>query len=66
MWTVVYIASGNRTAEYLKDLLVKEGLLVNLRAAGTSSKSGEPPVEILVPETEAEEAYEILNKVLVG
>lgn len=67
MWTVVYIASNVSTAEVLKKELIKEGILVDLRAVGSFSLTeGERSVEILVPESEAEEAHQILNLVLAG
>ncbi|NPV29552.1 MAG: glutamate decarboxylase [Firmicutes bacterium] len=61
MWTVVYIAPNRATAEMLKEILTSEGLLVMLRSAGIPHFGDGGAVEILVPESEAEEAYEILS-----
>ncbi len=62
MWTVVYIAPNALVAEQLKDKLSKEGLLVTLRVVGSVSLEEAKAVEVLVPETEAEEASEIINE----
>lgn len=63
MWTVVYIAPNLAVAETLKDLLLKEGLLVKLRGPrGPTLEVAH--IEILVPEAEVEEAHEILATVL--
>ncbi len=61
MWTVVYIASNRATAETLKKILNKEGLLVMLRPTGIPHLGDGSTVEVLVPESEAEEAHEILS-----
>lgn len=61
MWTVVYIAPNRATAEMLKEILTSEGLLVMLRSTGIPHFGDGGAVEILVPESEAEEAYEILS-----
>ncbi|KUK10307.1 MAG: hypothetical protein XD50_1378 [Clostridia bacterium 41_269] len=64
MWKVVYIAPNFEVAEHLKSLLEGEGLLVTLRGIGVEGE-GKGPVEMLVPESEAEEAYEIINSSLI-
>ncbi|PKM90663.1 MAG: glutamate decarboxylase [Firmicutes bacterium HGW-Firmicutes-12] len=61
MWTVVYISSNGILAEQLKSVLVEEGLLVMLRPVGIPFLGEAGPVELLVPESEAEEAHEIIN-----
>ena len=61
MWTVVYIAPNRSTAEMLKEVLTTEGLLVMLRSAGVPHLGDSGAVEILVPESEIEEAHEILS-----
>lgn len=66
MWTVVYIAPNRATAESLKKVLSGEGLLVMLRPAGSPQVGDMGAVEILVPESEAEEAHEILTGALSG
>lgn len=60
MWTVVYIAANRAQAEMLKNLLCNEGVLANSRAAGIVSALGDGLYEILVLESEADEAHEIL------
>lgn len=60
MWTVVYIAPNKPMAETYKNILSGEGLLVQLRPIGTPQQGDAGSVEILVPESEAEEAHEII------
>jgi len=64
VWTVVYISPNKAAAEQLKTLLYEEGLLVMLRPVGIPHYGDSGPVEILVPESEAEEAHEIINSKL--
>ncbi|HBV96690.1 MAG: hypothetical protein JL50_16080 [Peptococcaceae bacterium BICA1-7] len=60
MWTVVYIAPHMKEAGRIKNLLSGEGFLVKLKSVGLShNECG--PVEILVPESEAEEAMETMT-----
>lgn len=66
MWTVVYIAPNKSIAETLKRVLSDEGLLVMLRAASSLSVRELGAFEILVPESEAEEAHEILSGALAN
>lgn len=66
MWTVVYIAPNKSIAEALKRVLSDEGLLVMLRIASSFSVEELGAFEILVPESEAEEAHEILSGALVN
>ncbi len=61
MWTVVYIAPNRTEAEMAKELLSAEGLLVMLRPAGIPQFGDGGPFEVLVPESEAESAQEILS-----
>ncbi len=60
MWTVIYIASNRAQAEMLKNLLCSEGILANTRPAGVISALGDGLYEILVLESEADEAHAIL------
>jgi len=60
MWTVVYIAPNRSAAEMYKNILLDEGLLVQLRPIGAPNQGDNASVEILVPESEAEEAHEII------
>jgi hypothetical protein len=64
MWTVVYIAPNKTMAESIKMLLNNEGVLVMLRTASFHSLGELGIFEILVPESEAEEAHEILSGAL--
>lgn len=61
MWTVVYIAPNRSTGEKLKGVLEKEGLLVMLRPLNLACVGEACQYELLVPESEAEEAQEILT-----
>ncbi len=63
MWTVVYIAPNKREADRLKMLLATEGFLVKLRLIGIPQANNSCSVEILVPESEVDEAMEIINTV---
>lgn len=60
MWTVIYIASNRAQAEMLKNLLCSEGILANTRPAGVASLLGDGIYEILVLESEADEAHAVL------
>lgn len=64
IWTVIYIAPSQRVAESLREVLQREGLLVQLRAGGIASKEEAANVEVLVPESEAQEAHEVLATVI--
>lgn len=64
MWTVIYIAANRKLALRLKDILTREGIMVNLRPIGTCQMEDLTGYELLVPESEAEDANEILNTAL--
>jgi len=51
-------------AESLREVLLREGLLVQLRAGSVQSGDEAGHVEVLVPESEAEEAHEVLATVI--
>lgn len=59
MWTVIYIAASRVQAETIKALLLREGILADSRPTGFSLM-GDGMCEILVLESEAEEANTIL------
>jgi len=61
VWTVIYISPNKKEAERIEQILSSEGLLVKLRSLGTSQQRDGGSVEILVPESEADEALEIIN-----
>jgi len=63
MWTVVYIAPSKLIAEKYKDILTEEGMLVQLHPIGSVHLRDHASVEILVLESEAEEAHEIITGV---
>jgi len=63
VWTVVYIAPNKSVAEKLQQALTQEGLLVKLRNIGLPNANENGSVEILVPESEVDEALEIINTV---
>ncbi|CEP65999.1 Uncharacterized [Moorella glycerini] len=65
MWTVIYIAANRKQALRLKEVLTQEGIMVNLRPIGSCQMEDLAGYELLVPESEAEEANEILNTALV-
>lgn len=60
MWTVIYIASGERTAGTIKQKLTAEGFLVKLRQTNIAKQQ----FEILVPESELDEVQEVLKDIL--
>lgn len=63
MWTVIYIAPNKSTAERYKNILTEEGMLVQLHPIGSAHMGDHASVEILVLESEAEEAHEIITGV---
>jgi len=60
MWTVIYIAINRIQADKMKELLCTEGILANTRAIGASAINGDGAYEILVLESEARDANEII------
>lgn len=64
MWTVIYIAPNKVIAEKYKKALSEEGMLVQLRPIGSAHLGEHASVEILVPESEAEEAHEIITSLM--
>lgn len=65
MWTVIYIATNRIQAEKMKELLCTEGILANTRATGVASVNGDGAYEILVLESEASDAHEIICQYVV-
>lgn len=63
MWTVVYISPNKKEAQKIEKILTAEGLMVKLRAIGLPQDNSACPVEILVPESEVDEALEIINNI---
>ncbi len=64
MWTVVYIAPTRGAAEELKRALGREGILATIRRVGLPIVGDACNYEVLVLETEAEEAQEMVSTVL--
>lgn len=60
MWTVIYIATNRQQAETFKTILAEEGILADIRPAKATAKDGMQ--EVLVLESEADEAHGILCK----
>jgi len=64
MWTVIYIAANKNEAEKYQKALAAEGILTKLRPISSSSNSNNVATEVLVLESEAEEAHEILTDII--
>ncbi|MBP2650621.1 MAG: hypothetical protein H6Q74_1446 [Firmicutes bacterium] len=64
MWTVVYIAANRSQAEAMKKFLCDEGILANIRSAGFSMQ-GDGMYDVMVLESEADEAHTILCQFVV-
>ncbi|MGI5891236.1 MAG: glutamate decarboxylase [Bacillota bacterium] len=60
MWAVIYIASGKRQIKSITELLQRESILCRIRYFGDANETN-THAEILVPESEAEEASSIIN-----
>jgi hypothetical protein len=61
VWTVVYIAPNRKEADRLEKLLATEGFLVKLRMIGFPQPNHTCSIEILLPESEVDEAMEVIN-----
>ena len=60
MWMVVFVAQSAETAEKIKELIMANGLLVKVRAINGSAEEKYGCYEILVPESELDEAHSII------
>jgi len=60
MWTVVYMAQSKEVADNMQDLLSKEGILVKLRPINKNRETSDDNYEVLVPESEVEEAHSVI------
>ena len=60
MWTVVYMAQSKSIACKLQDMLVKESILVKLRPVSKNPENDDNYYEVLVPESEIEEAHSVI------
>jgi hypothetical protein len=61
MWTVIYVAQSKDGATKLQGMLSEQGVLVKTRQIG-KSKNSDGLYEVLVPETEVEDACIILEQ----
>ena len=61
MWTVIYVAQSKDGATKLQGMLSEQGVLVKTRQIG-KSKNSDGLYEVLVPETEIEDARIILEQ----
>jgi hypothetical protein len=65
MWKVIYIAKGKAVAEAIRDALMAEGFLVQLRPVGRGAgEETAQQYEVMTSKAEAGEAYELLTQVL--
>ena len=60
MWMVVYIAQTKEAAEKIRGLLQAADLLVKVRAVNQTAGEKDGCYEILVPESELDEAHNII------
>jgi hypothetical protein len=60
MWTVIYLAKNKKLADKLSDLMSREGVLVKLQPVSKNTGDEDSYFEILVLESEVEEAHNIL------
>ena len=61
MWIVIHMAKSLRLAKSAHDLLVSEGFLVRMRPIYRTLGEEENYYELKVPESEAEEARQVLS-----
>ena len=60
MWTVIYMVQSMADAENLKMLLENANVLVKIRPVSKAAEGEANAYEILIPETEKEEAHKII------
>lgn len=60
MWTVIYMVQAVEDADNLKSLLENAGILVKIRPVTKAAEGEANAYEILIPETEKEEAHKII------
>ncbi len=60
MWTVVYMAQSKEIVIKLQQILESEGLLVKIRPISKNPENEDNYYEVLVPESEVEEAHSII------
>lgn len=60
MWTVVYLAKNKKMADKMSNLMSREGVLVKVQPVSKNTGDEDGYFEILVLESEVEEAHSIL------
>jgi len=60
MWTVVYMAKNKKIADRVSELMSTEGVLVKQQPVSKNTGDEDSYYEILVLESEVEEAHNIL------
>ncbi len=60
MWTVIYIARSKSIAKHLKDILAQSGIIARLHPLYDATVADDGSIEVLVPESEVEQAHEII------
>ena len=60
MWIVVYTAQTKETAEQVAHYLEEAGLLFKVRPIAAAADSENACFDVLVPESEAEQAHNVL------
>ncbi len=60
MWTVIYMLQSVEDADNLKELLENADILVKIRPVTKAAEGEANAYEILIPETEKEEAHSII------
>ena len=60
MWTVIYMLQSMEDAEKLKLLFEEANILVKIRPVTKAAEGEANAYEILIPETEKEEAHKII------
>lgn len=60
MWTVVYLAKNKKMADKVSNLMSREGVLVRVQPVSKNTDDEDGYFEILVLESEVEEAHNIL------
>lgn len=60
MWTVIYMVQSMEDADNLRLLLENAGMLVKIKPVTKAAEGEANAYEILIPETEKEEAHKII------
>lgn len=63
MWTVIYLAHSEKDAQRIEKALTTEGFLVKVREVG-KNKNGQGTFEIMVPNSEAEDANMLMLEII--